>query len=492
MTDAKLTRRSALTGMGAGALLAGRRASAQSDEPVELSIVEASRRMEAGLLTSAALTRAYLDRIERLEPSINAFITVTAESAMAEAAARDAERAAGNARGPLHGIPIALKDNIDTAGVLTSAASAIYANRVPETNAECVNRLRAAGVVFLGKTNMHEFAYGGSSADTHFGPVHNPWNLDYIPGGSSGGSGAAVAARMCAAALGTDTAASVRNPAAHCGITGLKATYGLASIRGIIPLSASVDHVGPITRSAEDAAVMLTAMAGYDPRDVSSIDAVSEDYRGAIGRDVSRLRVGVLREQLYPEVHPEVIAATDAAADVLAGVVADVRNAAMPLPAIEDGLAVMTGDILAYHAEFLADPAARALYQPGVRARFEANASVPLEAYINARERMIVARKTIQQAFADFDVFIAPTVAMPSHRIEDALNNPPDELLIIRNTMHFNVLGNPVISTPCGFTSNGLPIGLQIIGPPLGESRVLALAHAFEQLTPWSGMRAPV
>ena len=492
MVDAKFTRRAVLGGLAAGTLLAGIRARAQSDELVELSIAESAGRMAAGTLTSVALTRAYLDRIERLEPTINAFITVTADTAMAEAEMRDAELAAGNSRGPLHGIPIALKDNIDTAGVLTSAASAIYENRVPETDAECVGRLRAAGAVFLGKTNMHEFAFGGSSADTHYGPVHNPWNLDHIPGGSSGGSGAAVAARMCAAALGTDTAASVRNPAAHCGVTGLKATYGLASIRGIIPLSESVDHVGPITRSAEDAALMLRAMAGYDPRDVSSIDVTPDDYQAAIGRNVSSLRVGVLRDQLYPNVHVEVAAAADAAADVLASVVGDVRDATMPLPAFEDSLVVITGDILAYHAEFLADPLTRALYQPGVMARFEANSNVPLEAYISARSRMIVARKTIHEAFSDFDVFIAPTVAMPAHRIEDALNNPPDELLIIRNTIHFNTLGIPAISTPCGFTSEGLPIGLQIIGPPLGESRVLALAHAFESATQWSDMRAPL
>jgi aspartyl-tRNA(Asn)/glutamyl-tRNA(Gln) amidotransferase subunit A len=492
MDDEKFSRREVLGGLAAGTLLVGERAGAQSDDLVELSIAESARRMAAGTLTSVDLTRAYLERIERLEPDINAFITVMAESAMAEAEMRDAERAAGNSRGPLHGIPIALKDNIDTAGALTTAASAIFANRVPENDAECVSRLRAAGAVFLGKTNLHEFAYGGSSAETHYGPVHNPWNLDYIPGGSSGGSGAAVAARMCAAALGTDTAASVRNPAAHCGVTGFKATYGLASIRGIIPLSESVDHVGPITRSAEDAAIMLGAMAGYDPRDVSSIDAPVEDYRAAIGQSVSGMRVGVLRDQLYPDVHLEVADAADAAVAVLAGMVGDVRDATMPLPAFVDSLTVITGDILAYHAKFLADPAMRALYQPGVRARFEANSSVPLDVYINARSRMIVARKTIHEAFSDFDVFIGPTVAMPAHRIDDALNNPPDELLIIRNTIHFNTLGNPVISTPCGFTSDGLPIGLQIIGPPLGESQVLALAHAFENATQWSDTRAPL
>lgn len=492
MASATLTRRTALAGAAGSALLAGMRVRAQTDELVDLSIAEAARRMAAGTLTSTALTRAYLDRIERLEPSINAFITVTAETAIAEAEMRDAERAAGNVRGLLHGIPVALKDNIDTAGVLTSAASAIFADRIPEADAECVVRLRNSGAVFLGKTNMHEFAFGATSAVTQFGPVSNPWNLEYIAGGSSGGSAAAVAARMCAAALGTDTAGSVRYPAACCGVTGFKATYGLASIRGIVPLSESVDHVGPITRSAEDAALMLAAIAGYDPRDVSSIDVSLDDYPAAIARNVSGLRVGVLREQLYPGVQPEIVAAVDAAADVLADLVADVSDTTMPLPSLQDGFLINSAEALAYHAGFLADPAIRARYQGGVLAQFEALPAVSLEAYVPARSRMLVARKTIHEAFSDVDVFIAPTLAMPPYGIEEALNDPPDDLLSIRNMMYFNMLGIPVISIPCGFTSDGLPIGLQIVGPPLGESRVLALAHAFEQATQWSVMQAPV
>src|SRR5690606_367413 len=201
--------------------------------------------------------------------------------------------------------------------------------------------------------------------------------------------------------------------------------------------------------------------------------------------DVSRLRVGVLRAQLYPEVHVEVAAAVDAAAGVLDGLVATVRDAELPLPPFFEGLTVINGDIVAFHAPFLADPAARARYTPGVRARFESTPPVTLADYVPARSRMIVARKTIREAFADFDLYVAPTVAMPAHTIDAALNDPPDELLIIRNTVYFNVLGNPAISVPCGFTSTGLPIGLQIVGPPRGEASVLALAHAFEQATDW-------
>ena len=213
---------------------------------------------------------------------------MTADQALEQARALEAELARGQRRGPLHGIPIGLKDNIDTAGILTTAASAVYADRIPGEDAECVRKLRDAGAVFLGKLNMHEFAYGGTSAVTHYGPVHNPWDLDDNPGGSSGGSAAAVAARLCAAALGTDTAASVRYPAACCGVAGLKATHGLASIRGIVPLSEFHDHVGPLARSVADCALVMTALAGFDPLDPVSIRAAREDYHAAIGREVRR------------------------------------------------------------------------------------------------------------------------------------------------------------------------------------------------------------
>jgi len=462
------------------------------EDPTHLSISQAAAKMAAGELSSSRLTRAYLDRIERLNPKLNAFITVMSESAIAAADAADRERAAGHIRGPLHGIPIALKDNIDTAGTLTSAASALYADRIPEQDAECVIRLRDAGAVILGKTNLHEFAYGGSSADSHYGPVRNPWNTAHIPGGSSGGSGAAVAARLCAAALGTDTAASIRNPASHCGITGFKASYGLCSIRNIIPLSESVDHVGPLARSAADAALVLNAICGYDPADVSSVAREPEDFFAAIKHGINDLRVGILREQLYPNVHPEITAAIDNAAEVIAQLVQRTADATMPLPDFFDSLNIITGDILAYHDDILADPTQRARYQPGVKARFEANAHVPLATYINARRRMIIARKTVVSAFTEHDLYLAPTVAIPAHTIDDALHNPPDELLIIRNTIHFNTLGNPVISVPCGLTSDGLPIGMQIIGPPNGEARVLALAHAFQQATDWHTRQPPL
>jgi aspartyl-tRNA(Asn)/glutamyl-tRNA(Gln) amidotransferase subunit A len=447
-----------------------------------LTIAEASRRIAAREISSVNLTRAYLARIERLNPRINAYITVTGEQALAQARALDAETAAGRSHGALHGIPMGLKDNIDTAGVRTTAASAVYANRVPTEDAPVVQKLRAAGAVFLGKLNMHEFAYGGTSVVTHYGPVHNPWNLDHSPGGSSGGSAAAVAARMCAAALGTDTAASVRFPAACCGVVGLKATHGLASIRGIVPLSEMHDHVGPIARSVADAALVMTVIAGYDPLDPVSIRADIPRMTQGIGTDVKALRIGTPRAPFYESLDPGIDAAVRAALEVLRGLTRSMVD--VTLPGV-DSLAVLWAETYQYHAALLADPAKRALYDPITLERIMQGANIPSTQYIESRRRMILARNAVGRYFEQVDVLVTPTSMAPPVAIAAAVAKPPDEFGMIRNTLPFNVYGIPAISVPCGFTRAGLPIGLQIIGPPLGEARVLALAHAYERATRW-------
>jgi aspartyl-tRNA(Asn)/glutamyl-tRNA(Gln) amidotransferase subunit A len=243
-----------------------------------LSLAEASRRIRSGAVKSTQLTAACLNRIETYNPKLNAFITVLRKEALAAAAGLDAELQAGKSRGPLHGIPIALKDNVDTAGLRTTAGSAVFDERIPAEDAEVARRLKAAGAVLIGKTNLHEFAMGGTNATSYYGPVRNPWALDRNPGGSSGGSGAAVAGQLCYGALGTDTGGSIRTPASFCGIVGLKPTYGLVSIRGIIPLTYSLDHCGPMTRTVEDAAILLNALAGYDRLDIASVEHAAEDY----------------------------------------------------------------------------------------------------------------------------------------------------------------------------------------------------------------------
>jgi aspartyl-tRNA(Asn)/glutamyl-tRNA(Gln) amidotransferase subunit A len=489
-----LTRRELMTAVATGAMLVATDAAAQqrrdSEDLTTLTIDAARRRIAAGDLSPVELTRAYLERIERVDERVNAYITVTAERALEQARALERELAAGRSRGPLHGIPIGLKDNIDTAGVLTTAASAVYADRVPTEDAECVRKLRDAGVVFLGKLNMHEFAYGGTSAITHYGPVHNPWNLDYNPGGSSGGSAAAVAARLCAAALGTDTAASVRFPAACCGVAGLKATHGLASIRGIVPLSELHDHVGPLARTVADCALVMTALAGFDPLDPVSIRAEREDYRAAIGRPVRGLRIGTPLTPFFESLDPEVDAAARAALAVLSTLTGSTpRDVEVVAP---DVYSLLDAETHAYHAPLLEDPAKRELYHPQILQRVMGGASVPTNVYIEQRRRMAVARNTIANVFAEVDVLIAPTCMALPETIAAVLANAAREPSLIRNTLPFNVFGIPAISVPCGFTRGGLPIGLQIIGPRLGEARVLALADAYEQATDWHRREPPL
>jgi aspartyl-tRNA(Asn)/glutamyl-tRNA(Gln) amidotransferase subunit A len=457
-------------------------------DATELSIAEAAARIAARQLSPVELTRAYLERIERLDPAINAYITVTAEQALDEARALEAELVAGRNRGPLHGVPIALKDNIDTAGVRTTAASALYADRVPAQDAEVVRRLRAAGAVLLGKLNMHEFAYGGTSAITHFGPVHNPWNLDYSPGGSSGGSAAAVAARLCAAALGTDTAASIRLPAAFCGVAGFKATHGLASIRGIVPLSETHDHVGPIARCAADCALVMTALAGFDPLDPVSIRSEPVDFGAALGRDVSHLKIGVPRPVFFDELDPEIAAAVEQAIGVMARLARGAVDVELPMV---DTYPALAAEIYAYHAEHVADPERRKLYHPHTLERIMTGAAIALPTYINVRRELQIARHTADEVFADVDLLVAPTAMTGPSPIAAATSGALKDVRLIRNTLPFNVRGIPAISVPCGVTRAGLPIGLQIAGPRLKESRVLALAHAYEQATDWHRRRPP-
>ena len=434
------------------------------------------------------LVEAYLERIGRFDARLNAFVTVTGERAAARARELEAELARGQWRGPLHGIPIALKDNIDTAGVLTTAASAVYADRVPDEDAEVVTRLEAAGAVIVGKLNMHEFAYGGTSAFTHTGPVRNPWDVDRIAGGSSGGSGAAVAARLCAGALGTDTGGSVRIPAAHCGIAGLKPTYGLASIRGIIPLSVSLDHVGPMCRTVADTALLLQALAGYDPRGIASIRAEVPDYATALLRRTSSLRLGVPRASYYDDLDPQVAEAVERALGILSDLAASTRD--VELPALPQARPVAV-ESYAYHAGLLDEN--RELYEASTLARIETGAEVPATEYAEALYQLKLVRKAIAQVFDDVDLLVTPTLPILPVAIETARESPLEATqILIRNTAPFNSYGIPAITVPCGFSREGLPIGLQICGRALGEVDVLALAHAYEQATDWHERTPPL
>ncbi|HUO67107.1 MAG TPA: amidase [Gammaproteobacteria bacterium] len=486
MTNDSISRRDVLAAAAASAALAagaGAHAQSKTEDLTRLTIAEAGKRIAARTLSPVDLTRAYLERIDKLNPRVNAYITVTADAARAQARALEAELAVGKLRGPLHGIPLALKDNIDTAGVLTTAASAVYAQRVPSEDAPVVTKLRDAGAVLLGKLNMHEFAYGGTCVVSHYGPVHNPWNLDVVPGGSSGGSAAAVSARLCAGALGTDTAASIRFPAACCGVVGLKATHGLASIRGIVPLSEMHDHVGPIARSVEDCARIMDAISGFDPLDPVSIRVERSALAGSIRDPVTKLKIGVPRAPFFQGLDPEVASAVEQALEQLNRITAGSSDVA--LPDVGYAYTVLGAETYEYHAKMVADPAKRALYSPITLMRIESGKGTSADDYIDARRRMTIARNTIADLFANVDVLVTPTFMHTPPTIAASLASPPDESVMIRNTLPFDVLGLPTISVPCGFTRAGLPIGVQITGPRLGEARVYALAHAYEQATDW-------
>ena len=479
------------TSLSAAMLLAAHRAFPQSSDPTDLTLDEASSLIRARQLSPVELVRAYLSRIERFEPSVNAYITVTEDLALEQARQGEAEIMSGYWRGPLHGIPIALKDNIDTAGILTTAASELFEDRVPESDAQVYRRLQDAGAVLLGKLNMHEFAYGGTSSITHFQPVHNPWNLERIPGGSSGGSAAAIAARLCSAALGTDTLASIRLPAAYCGIVGLKATHGLASIRGIIPVAESLDHVGPMTRTVADSAHVLQAIAGFDALDPMSIRAQLSVYAGALDRSTAQLRLGIPRTPYYETLDSDVATAVEGALGVLDGLTAEARD--VELPPTPD-FAVLLAEAYAYHQRYLSDPANHRFYDSVTLERLLAAGEFSAASYIETRRELAIARHAIVETFANVDLIVTPTTPGLPEEISNA-QNPPDASgaeLSVRNTFAFNLYGIPTISVPCGFSRTGLPIGLQISGPPLGELAVLGLAHAYEQATEWHRRRPPL
>jgi len=451
--------------------------------PLE-TISDLAPRLRRKEISPVELTRTCLERIEKLNPTLNAFITVNAESALAEARAAEKEISRGEWRGPLHGIPIALKDIIDTAGARTTAASALYQNRVPVEDAEVVRRLRQAGAVILGKNNLHEFAYGASSLVSFFGDVHNPWNTSQIAGGSSGGSAAAVVAGLCYAAIGTDTAGSIRLPAALCGCVGIKPTYGRVSARGVIPLSWSLDHVGPLAATSADAAIVLQAIAGYDPLDIHSTDAPVSDYVSSLGEVTDNLRVGIPRPYFYDDLDDEVRAAAEQALTVVGTLVAETREIQIEVPADR---VVQNAESYAIHAEDVSRTPE--LYQPETVRRIRIGANISAAEYMRRRQDLDRERRRAQDIFAKVDLLVTPTTRIPAPTIADLKKDPealrPAEITLLRNTRPFNGWGLPAISLPCGFTKSGLPIGLQVAGPAWREDLVLRLAHAYERATQW-------
>lgn len=491
--DRSPSRRSFLAG-GIGATCAWKAAAGAPQDLTALTLREASQRVRSKAVSPVELTQACLRRIERYNPSLNAFITVAAESALADAREMEAEGQRGRWRGPLHGIPIALKDNIDTAGIRTTGASELFKDRVPTEDAETARRLKAAGAILLGKLNMHEFAYGPTSAVTYFGPVHNPWALDRVSGGSSGGSAAAIAADLCFGTLGTDTGGSIRIPSSHCGVVGLMPTYGRVSNRGVIPMAWTLDHVGPIVKTVEDAALLLRVIAGYDERDPTTVDKPVPDYNAAWKMPVSKLRVGLPRAGFFENLDPEFARAAEAAIEVIRRLTASVAE--VQLPRAVAGPTIWGPETYAYHAKWLQESPEK--YQAATRAQMIRSNEVKPEVYAEARRQVDLVRRDIYAVFHQVDVLVTPTMKVPPATIAAARNapaagppagSPGGAAGNNGNPWAFDVYGIPAITVPCGLTNAGLPVGLQISAAPFAETTMLALAHAFEQATEWHTRR---
>ena len=462
-------------------------------QPYELSLTAAAQEIAAGRLSPVELTDSVLGRIEATEPAINAFAHVCGDQAHEQAVAAEKEIAAGRYRGPLHGTPLGVKDLYDTAGIPSTSSSEVRAEHVPDADAVAVERLLDAGMVMVGKTHTHEFAYGGRTHTTR-----NPWDTSRIPGGSSGGSGAAVAAGSCLVGMGTDTAGSIRIPANLCGTVGLKPTYGRTSRRGVASLSWSLDHVGPLTRTVRDAALVLEVIAGYDPLDPASVDVPVPAYAADITGDVRGLRVGVPTNFFFDHVTPDVEASVRAAVDVLVGLGAQVRE--VTIPYADQVLAAEWGIVMpeaaAYHEESLRTKAD--LYRPDTRVKLEVGALILATDYIKALRVRTLIRRAWAALFTDVDVVVAPVQPFPAPLVDEMEVTWPDgstepvDLAMVRLTSPANLTGLPSIALPTGFDAAGLPLGMQLMGRPFDEATLLDAGTAYEAATDVVGRIAPL
>jgi aspartyl-tRNA(Asn)/glutamyl-tRNA(Gln) amidotransferase subunit A len=464
-----------------------------SRELCYLTIGEAAAGLRRKEFTALELTDACLERIAAIDGTLHSFITITAELARDTAKQADTERRAGRDRGPLHGIPIALKDLYATNGILTTCHSAVLQDWIPDHDATATAKLAQAGTILLGKLGMHEFAFGGPSVDAPFPAVRNPWNTAHITGGSSSGSGAALAAGLCYGALGSDTGGSIRNPAAHCGIVGIKPTYGRVSRYGVVPLSWSLDHAGPMARRVEDCAIMLQALSGYDPKDPASANAAVPDFSAGLGRGVRGLRVGVPRANWFDEnlgVAREtetVYAAALKTLQELGAEIIEIDGTPFSL-ARQANQTILIAEAYAYHEKTYQKTPEK--FGSSVRRRMLEGAFLSAADYITAQRARSVLNQQMVANFTRVDVFATPTVARPPDAFDTL--DPNEQNLRPSFTNPFNLTGLPTISVPCGFTKGSLPVGLQIVAPAFDETTCFRVAHAYEQATEWHRERPPV
>jgi aspartyl-tRNA(Asn)/glutamyl-tRNA(Gln) amidotransferase subunit A len=459
-----------------------------SDAIAYSTIRELGARYRTRELSPVEVTRALLARIDKLDPTLHAFVTLTADRALADACAAEEALGRGDTR-PLLGIPVAHKDIYCTRGIRTTGGSALLADWVPDQDSTCGRRWQEAGTVLLGKLITHEFAMGLQFPGHRFPPARNPWNVSHIPGGSSSGSGAALAAGLVHGATGSDTGGSIRGPAAFCGIVGLKPTYGRSSRAGVLTLSWTLDHTGPMARTVEDCALLMQPLAGHDPLDPASSRSPVDDYAAALGRDVRGVRVGVVRNYFFEGIDPEVERAFEEAMATLRRLGADVRDVQIPsLKATHSFLLILLAEAYAYHERDLREHPE--LYGDVLRERFQAGALVTGAEYVQAqRIRSEICRETAEVLQA-VDVLATPTTPRPATSFTQA--HDPDFGFPRSNMPPFNITGSPTLALPCGFSSSGLPLSLQLAGRPFEEATVLRMGHAYERATAWHTRRPPV
>ena len=462
-----------------------------SAAPHYLSISEMAELFRSGGASPVEITKAYLERIANLNDRLGAYISVTADRALAQAHQAESEMQAGDYKGALHGIPIAVKDIIYTRGVLTSAGSKVLADFVPDEDSTIIQRLYAAGGVLLGKLNLSEFAIGGT-IDHPFGTPRNPWNTNHTAGGSSSGSGVAAAGGLCGGALGSDTGGSVRGPAGFCGIVGLRPTYGRVTRQGVVPMCWSMDTIGPMTRSVADCAIMLNAIAGEDPRDTTSSHVPVPDYTKSLDDGVRGIRIAMPTEMFdFDGLSDEVRRSVVAAVSVLEGQGASAEQISLPTSANSGAVFIATADVdaAAYHSRWLGTRGDD--YDWSTRARLESAALTPAWAYLRAQRARALILREMQAALNKFDVIIMPTGPVAAPTIAASTGRPGGyyqgrlDLGRRRYTSPAALAGMPALSVPCGFSDGGLPIGMQIIGKPFAEPTLFRIARTYERATDW-------
>ncbi|HSB66244.1 MAG TPA: amidase [Anaerolineales bacterium] len=451
-------------------------------ELTSLKLYEAAELVRKREISPVELTRAHLDRIQMYDQHLNSFITLTPELALTQARVAEGEIQKGNYKGALHGIPLGLKDLYETEGIRTTAGSTFFADYLPETDATVVQKLKGAGAVILGKLNMHEIALGVTNENPHFGDCCNPWNLKCISGGSSGGNAAALAAGLCMGALGSDTGGSIRIPASLCGVVGIKPTYGRVSLRGVIPLSWNLDHAGPMARCVDDIAILLQAIAGYDPQDAWSINMPVDNYLPQPEEDLNDWRIALASDGYFTDnevVDKEVLDALRMAAEVFESLGAQVEPVSFPNAreaAMANGL-MTPCDAAAFHHQRLAENPGG--FGPDVIKRLQAGVAYTSIEYSQARRMQTILRCQFNEFFDEFDLLLTPTtpITAPERGSADAVERAR---LLTRFTAPFNLTGLPALSIPCGWTSEKMPIGLQIIGKAWAEAKVLRAGNLYE------------